>query len=58
MDLFIGLELSGYVKGFMGFYFVEGESYLNSSHGMMINYWDGTAHYALQLSGIALYTMQ
>ncbi|XP_076443801.1 transmembrane 6 superfamily member 1-like [Babylonia areolata] len=58
IDLFIGLELDGYVKGFMGFYFVEGEPYLNSSHGTMINYWDGTAHYALQFSGVVLYCMQ
>jgi hypothetical protein len=58
VDLFIGLELDGHVKGFMGFYFVEGEPYLNSSHGTMINYWDGTVHYLLQLGGVALYTMQ
>ena len=58
IDLFIGLELDGFVKGFMGFYFVEGEPYLNSSHGTMINYWDGTVHFALQLSGIVLFCMQ
>ncbi|KAK7115894.1 transmembrane 6 superfamily member 1-like [Littorina saxatilis] len=58
IDLFVGLELDGLVKGFMGFYIVEGEPYLNSSHGTMINYWDGTAHLLLQLSGISLFTMQ
>lgn len=58
VDFFIALELAGYVKNIMGFYFVEGEPYLNSSHGTMINLWDGTVHYTLQLTGISLFTMQ
>lgn len=58
IDLFIALELDGYVSGYMQFYFLEGEPYLNTSHGTMINYWDGTVHYTLQLSGIILFCLQ
>lgn len=58
VDLFIGLELNGFVSNFMGFYLLEGEPYLNTSHGMFINYWDGTVQYALQLSSIALFCLQ
>lgn len=58
LDLFIGLDLDGFVPSFMAFYFVEGEPYLNTTHGTMICYWDGTAHFILQLSGIALFCMQ
>ncbi|XP_071104310.1 transmembrane 6 superfamily member 1-like [Haliotis cracherodii] len=55
IDLFIGLELDGYVSGYMGFYFLEGEPYLKTAYGTMINYWDGTAHLALYLAIITLY---
>ena len=56
--LFLGLELDGYVKNFLGFYLMEGEPYMNSIHGMMVSYWDGTVQYTLTLSGIALFTKQ
>eukprot|EP00117_Sycon_ciliatum_P004243 scpid53026/ scgid1714/ Transmembrane 6 superfamily member 1 len=49
VDLFIGLELHGFVEEYMAFYFKEGEPYLYTSHGMIINYWDGTGHYILAL---------
>ncbi|XP_052792679.1 transmembrane 6 superfamily member 1-like [Mya arenaria] len=54
VDLFIALELDGYVKGFMEFYLREGEPYLRSSYGCLINYWDGTGHFAMYLAMIAL----
>jgi hypothetical protein len=56
IDLSIGLELDGYISNFMGFYFAEGEPYLNTAHGTAINYWDGTVHFALYLAIIALYS--
>lgn len=57
IDLFIGLELDDHVSGFMGFYFLEGEPYLKTPHGTMINYWDGTVHLFLYLSIIGLFAM-
>ncbi|KAL3867267.1 hypothetical protein ACJMK2_044481 [Sinanodonta woodiana] len=54
VDLFIALELDQYVSGFMEFYFREGEPYLRTAHGTLINWWDGTGHYALYLILIAL----
>lgn len=54
VDLFIGLELDGYVQGFMEFYLREGEPYLRSSYGTLINWWDGTGHFAMYIIMIAL----
>jgi len=54
VDLFIGLELDGFVKGFMEFYLREGEPYLRSAYGCSINWWDGTAHFTMYLVMIAL----
>lgn len=54
VDLFIALELDGYVTGFMEFYLREGEPYLRSSYGTMINYWDGTGHFSMYLGMIYL----
>ena len=48
MDLLIGLTLLGYTDVMSG-YFESGEPYLKSSHGMAVNLWDGTAHFALYL---------
>ncbi|XP_065837841.1 transmembrane 6 superfamily member 1-like [Oscarella lobularis] len=56
VDLLIGLELNGWISNSMLFYFKEGEPYLSTSHGMTINYWDGTGHflmYLFMLDGIA-----
>ncbi|XP_062510715.1 transmembrane 6 superfamily member 1-like isoform X1 [Corticium candelabrum] len=56
VDLCIGLELHGWISNSMLFYFKEGEPYLATSHGMMINYWDGTVHlllYLILIDGIA-----
>nr|KAG5705976.1 hypothetical protein BaRGS_010866 [Batillaria attramentaria] len=58
LDLFVGLELDGFVKFFIPFDYLEGEPYLNTTHGTMMCYWDGTAHFVLQLSGIVLFCMQ
>ncbi|KAH9515261.1 Transmembrane 6 super member 1, partial [Bulinus truncatus] len=55
IDLGIGLELDGYISNFIGFYFAEGEPYLFTAHGTLINYWDGTVHYGLGLAIIILY---
>jgi hypothetical protein len=49
VDLCIALELNGWISNSMLFYFKEGEPYLATSHGLMINYWDGTAHLAMYL---------
>ncbi|KAL4227728.1 Transmembrane 6 superfamily member 2 [Mactra antiquata] len=54
VDMCIALELDGYIKGFMEFYLREGEPYLRSSYGTMINYWDGTGHFAMYLGLIYL----
>lgn len=55
IDLGIGLELDGLISNFMGFYFIEGEPYLNTSHGAVISYWDGIVHFILGLAIISLY---
>jgi len=56
VDLTSGLEISGYVSGFMTVYLKNGEPYLATPYGEIINYWDGTVHYILyayMLSAIA-----
>lgn len=54
VDLFIGLELEGFVKGFMEFYLREGEPYLRSAYGNAINWWDGIGHFSMYIIMIAL----
>ncbi|HCS29236.1 MAG TPA: hypothetical protein DIW43_17395 [Spongiibacteraceae bacterium] len=49
LDLLIGFTLMGYTD-VMAWYFASGEPYLNTAHGMAINIWDGTVHYALYLT--------
>ena len=56
IDLGIGLELDGYISNFIGFYFAEGEPYLMTGHGAVINWWDGTFHFILCISIITAYT--
>lgn len=48
IDLLIGLTVLGYTD-VMAQYFESGEPYLNTSHGMAINLWDGTVHLALYI---------
>ena len=55
IDLGIALELDGYIANFIGYYFAEGEPYLQTAHGTLINYWDGTVHFALYLAIIVLF---
>lgn len=49
VDLLIGLENDGVIKGYVDFYLKNGEPYLRSAYGIHICYWDGTVHYALYM---------
>ena len=49
VDMVIGLENDGYVGKYLHFYLLQGEPYLKTPFGSMINYWDGTVHLALVL---------
>ncbi|XP_059151320.1 transmembrane 6 superfamily member 1-like [Physella acuta] len=58
IDLGIGLELDHYISNFIGFYLAEGEPYLRTAHGTVINYWDGTTHFGLYLIILTLYSQR
>ncbi|CAF0894111.1 unnamed protein product [Rotaria sordida] len=53
-DFLLALTIDNYSLAFH-FYLNQGEVYLKTSHGLYINYWDGTIHYTLYL--IMLYYM-
>ncbi|CAF0811947.1 unnamed protein product [Didymodactylos carnosus] len=48
-DLLLALTIDNYSSAFH-FYLEQGEVYLKTSHGLFINYWDGTVHYTLYLT--------
>lgn len=48
IDLLISFTVMGYTD-VMQSYFDNGEPYLRSSHGMAVNFWDGTVHFGLYL---------
>jgi hypothetical protein len=52
----MALELDGYFKFSKLSNLSSVEPYLETAHGTMISYWNGTAHYLLCLAAIALYT--
>ncbi|KAL5005073.1 hypothetical protein ScPMuIL_018529 [Solemya velum] len=56
IDLILALDLDGYLRGFMSFYLEEGEPYLKTAHGTLINWWDGTGHYSMYLTLLSLCT--
>ncbi|XP_059151313.1 transmembrane 6 superfamily member 1-like [Physella acuta] len=58
IDLSIGLEIDGFISNFMGFYFAEGEPYLQTAHGAVICYWDGIVHFVLGMVIITQYTQR
>ncbi|XP_052100340.1 transmembrane 6 superfamily member 1-like isoform X1 [Mytilus californianus] len=49
VDITVALENDGYIEKYMHFYLLQGEPYLKTPFGTMINYWDGVIHFALVL---------
>ncbi|KAK3097685.1 hypothetical protein FSP39_012094 [Pinctada imbricata] len=49
VDITIALENEGIAHNFMIFYMLGGEPYLKTSHGTMINFFDGILHFTMNV---------
>lgn len=56
IDLITALQLHGIF--ITDFNLLELRPMLNNTHGIFAAYWDGSAHYILQLSAIILFCLQ
>ncbi|XP_033634570.1 transmembrane 6 superfamily member 1-like [Asterias rubens] len=49
VDLILAMQADGLIANFIDFYLIEGEPYLNTAYGLMINYWDASGHYCMYI---------